>query len=381
MNADLGLPVSSDPADYWTKGDHAPAPALPREWSEEFAHYLGWLIGDGSTSGTTVATIYGSAEDRERSCPATPSCSTGSTASGRSSSPSRPTARPSCGWPGAPSRGSSRPSACIRSRVPRRAVPWSIEQAPAEMVAAFLRGLFDADGCVVTSRDKGRYVGLGFGSPELLRGVQKLLSTFGIMSRIYKTTTASSERVVLLHEQGGRDGTYGHSAAVRPAHHVGVDRQLRPAHRVLPEPQGGAACAASSSTRPKGPYAARTHGASAGAHQRRCRADLQPVRAPQPLLRRRRRRRAQLLASTCTSTTQPAIWPPSTCSSSSTRTTDFDIEGFKAGVAVVFTGQEIIVGNADYPTEKIGETTRRLPPAGHRLRQHRRAAHGPGPAL
>ena len=37
---------------------------------------------------------------------------------------------------------------------------------------------------------------------------------------------------------------------------------------------------------------------------------------------------------------------------------EFDVEGFKAAVSVVFTGQEIIVGNADYPTEKIGETTR-----------------------
>ena len=31
----------------------------------------------------------------------------------------------------------------------------------------------------------------------------------------------------------------------------------------------------------------------------------------------------------------------------------FDVEGFKAAVAVVFTAQEILVGNADYPTEKI----------------------------
>ena len=37
---------------------------------------------------------------------------------------------------------------------------------------------------------------------------------------------------------------------------------------------------------------------------------------------------------------------------------EFDVEGFKAGVSVVFTGQEIIVGNADYPTERIGDTTR-----------------------
>jgi ribonucleoside-diphosphate reductase alpha chain len=38
----------------------------------------------------------------------------------------------------------------------------------------------------------------------------------------------------------------------------------------------------------------------------------------------------------------------------------FDVEGFRAGVEVVFTAQEILVGNADYPTEKIGDTTRKF---------------------
>ena len=38
----------------------------------------------------------------------------------------------------------------------------------------------------------------------------------------------------------------------------------------------------------------------------------------------------------------------------------FDVDGFKATVDVVFTAQEILVGNADYPTERIGETTRRF---------------------
>ncbi|MEJ5255229.1 MAG: vitamin B12-dependent ribonucleotide reductase [Acidimicrobiales bacterium] len=38
----------------------------------------------------------------------------------------------------------------------------------------------------------------------------------------------------------------------------------------------------------------------------------------------------------------------------------FDVEGFKRAVEVVFTGQEILVGNADYPTEAIGETSRRF---------------------
>ena len=66
-----------------------------------------------------------------------------------------------------------------------KTVPWSIEQAPPEIVAAFLRGLFDADGCSVLNPHKGSYVGLGSISIALLRGVQRLLSTFGISSRIY----------------------------------------------------------------------------------------------------------------------------------------------------------------------------------------------------
>ncbi len=38
----------------------------------------------------------------------------------------------------------------------------------------------------------------------------------------------------------------------------------------------------------------------------------------------------------------------------------FDVAGFRAAVEVVFTAQEILVGNADYPTDKIGDTTRRF---------------------
>ncbi|HVM10400.1 MAG TPA: vitamin B12-dependent ribonucleotide reductase, partial [Acidimicrobiales bacterium] len=38
----------------------------------------------------------------------------------------------------------------------------------------------------------------------------------------------------------------------------------------------------------------------------------------------------------------------------------FDVAGFRAAVATVFTAQEILVGNADYPTEGIAETSRRF---------------------
>jgi ribonucleoside-diphosphate reductase alpha chain len=38
----------------------------------------------------------------------------------------------------------------------------------------------------------------------------------------------------------------------------------------------------------------------------------------------------------------------------------FDVEGFRHAVDVIFTGQEILVGRADYPTEGIADTSRRF---------------------
>jgi ribonucleoside-diphosphate reductase alpha chain len=39
---------------------------------------------------------------------------------------------------------------------------------------------------------------------------------------------------------------------------------------------------------------------------------------------------------------------------------EFDVDGFKHATEVVFTGQEILVGNADYPTKPIGDNSRRF---------------------
>jgi ribonucleoside-diphosphate reductase alpha chain len=38
----------------------------------------------------------------------------------------------------------------------------------------------------------------------------------------------------------------------------------------------------------------------------------------------------------------------------------FDVEGYRHAVEIMFTGQEILVGRADYPTKAIGETSRRF---------------------
>ncbi|MEO7555858.1 MAG: vitamin B12-dependent ribonucleotide reductase, partial [Acidimicrobiales bacterium] len=39
---------------------------------------------------------------------------------------------------------------------------------------------------------------------------------------------------------------------------------------------------------------------------------------------------------------------------------EFDVEGFRSAIEVLFTAQEILVGRADYPTEAIAETSRRF---------------------
>ncbi|MGN6692956.1 MAG: vitamin B12-dependent ribonucleotide reductase, partial [Aquihabitans sp.] len=38
----------------------------------------------------------------------------------------------------------------------------------------------------------------------------------------------------------------------------------------------------------------------------------------------------------------------------------FDVEGYKSAVEIMFTGQEILVGRADYPTDPIGDTSRKF---------------------
>jgi ribonucleoside-diphosphate reductase alpha chain len=355
VEADLGLPVSADPADYWTKGDQSRPLQFPDMWSEEFAHYLGWVVGDGSTSGTTVATIYGSEEDREEILPRHAEL---------------------LDWVNCerPIKLSEQANGTVQLRLGRRAfkqfiealgvrpvkgpeksVPWSIERAPSEMVAAFLRGLYDADGCVVT-RAQGRYVGLGSSSPELLRGVQNLLSTFGIMSHVYQTKEASQEGSFTYTNKAGETKRYGNSAAydlritsesvVRFAQHIGFSLSRKAA--LLRSLVVDA---------PRHPYAART---TAHLLERTNDGVELTYNLSEP-----RNHSYVVNGVVVRNCSEYVHLDDSACNLASMNlltfldeNDEFDVEGFKAAVAVVFTGQEIIVGNADYPTERIGETTR-----------------------
>jgi ribonucleoside-diphosphate reductase alpha chain len=97
------------------------------------------------------------------------------------------------------------------SRAHDKRVPTAVFGAPTEVQAAFLRGLFGADGCVSWT-DTNRYVGLGSRSEGLVKDVQRLLSAFGVRSQIYKMpkdgrTSFSYTRVDgTTVEYGTRDG-------------------------------------------------------------------------------------------------------------------------------------------------------------------------------
>ncbi len=202
--ASEGLPAQALLAASRARGS---AIQLPTKWTPELAHYLGWLVGDGCLTEAGAVTVYGSADDRESVLPQHQSLL--QEIAGFESKPS------------VQANGTVQLRA-MRSkfreflvglgvsggRSADKAVPAALFEAPEESLSAFLRGLFDADGCVVNQVDKGtRYVGLGSRSQVLLRDVQELLGGFGIRSRIYEGTAQADSFAYT--RRTGEEVTYG----------------------------------------------------------------------------------------------------------------------------------------------------------------------------
>jgi ribonucleoside-diphosphate reductase alpha chain len=181
---------------------------LPAKWDPEFAHYLGWVVGDGciESRNAIAVTVYGTEEEQNTILPRHHALLTSIT--GFESKPSRQAngtlqlrvTR----------RGFGQFLAMLgisTGRAPEKHVPDAIFEAPEDAVVAFLRGLFDADGCVVDQANGTRYVGLSSRSEELLIGVQELLASLGIASRIYATGVKSQS--FRYTRKDGSEVTYG----------------------------------------------------------------------------------------------------------------------------------------------------------------------------
>jgi ribonucleoside-diphosphate reductase alpha chain len=354
--ADQRLPVNSDWRAYAVRGDWSRELNLPEKWDEDLAHYLGWLVGDGSISGNVVTTVYGSKEDQEEILPRHLHLLTGING-GRAP-------KPSVQENGTVQlRLSRRPLARFFEalgvkpvKAAEKEIPWSIFEAPEDFVRAFLRGLFDADGCVVDSV-KNRYVGLGSKSPKLLRDVQVLLSTLGIPSRIYDTSgrNPNARRFGYTRKKDGRSveyvsdggmfdlrifgegltlflGLVGFSLSRKELKlgdnlHLRVTRPNRKVGRLIDRTNDG-------------------YGLTYNL--------TEPINHSYLV--------EGLLVSNCS---EYMHLDNSACNLASLNLMkfldedgNFDIPAFRHAVEVVFTAQEILVGNSDYPTQKIAQNAK-----------------------
>jgi len=188
-------------------GRGTPLAEIPEKWDPEFAHYLGWLVGDGCLTDDGAVTVYGGQWEQEHLLPR------------HDALLSRVTGRPR--KPSVQANGTRQLRAMQRrfrallaglgvsnGRSGGKVLPDSVYEAPEDALRAFLRGLFDADGCVVNQVEKGtRYVGLGSRSEELLLGVQELLASLGIAGRIYQTGTKANS--FSYTRRDGTEATYG----------------------------------------------------------------------------------------------------------------------------------------------------------------------------
>jgi ribonucleoside-diphosphate reductase alpha chain len=354
ISAEQRLPVSSRLYALAGRGDKkSRAFRLPEKWTPELAHYVGWLVGDGGISGDVVTTIYGEAEEQEQILPRHRELAAWMNGDQWS--------KPSVQANGTLQLRQSRrviarffeALGVSRKKSPEKVVPESIYQAPSEAVAGFLQGLFDADGCVYDGQHS-RYVGLGSSSAELLRGVQRLLTTFGVFSRIYQTR-----------KNAGPSGfSYERKDGTRIEYDQGPAYDLRIANRSVVTFAESIGFSLESKATKLERYLS----------EHRLHETDRTVRLIERVddgveltfnLSEPRNHSYIVGGAVVRNCSEYMHLDNSACNLASINllrylddADEFETEAFEHTVEVVFTAQEILVGNADYPTERIAETSR-----------------------
>ncbi len=191
--ASWAIPVSSQPEHYQQWSSRKYAVNLPEKWSEKLGHYLGWLVGDGAMTDQAAVTVYGTTEE-QRTVMLIHRELLAELNGGKAP---KPVEMANGTYQLRVTRGAIRhffQALGIKAvKAGEKRVPWSIFEAPKPIVAAFLRGLYDADGCVNHGATT-RYAGLASASIDLLRDVQQLLDSFGVHGSIYSNTRTRTEQ-------------------------------------------------------------------------------------------------------------------------------------------------------------------------------------------
>ena len=166
---------------------------LPRRWSESLAELTGHLIGDGCLTDLALNWVYGGDDVDDGVTERHGEWLRDLVGSVSRQEMSNGTVQLRVGSSAV--RELFRGIGVSSARAHEKRVPESIFKAPREVQAAFLRGLYGADGCVSRVELAGkatRYAGLGSRSHRLLGDVQTMLSAFGIRSRLYRVSDSDA---------------------------------------------------------------------------------------------------------------------------------------------------------------------------------------------
>jgi ribonucleoside-diphosphate reductase alpha chain len=194
-DASWALPVKIEAvARSHSRGGSVVERELPERWSEGLGELMGHLVGDGWITDAQSGWVYGGDDISEGLL---------DSHEGMLRELIGGITRQKMGNGTAQLRAGSetvrtffRRLGVSTGRAHEKRVPESIFRAPTEIQAAFLRGLFGADGCVsrVEGGKASRYVGLGSRSELLLKDVQRLLNAFGIRARIYAISGSETSK-------------------------------------------------------------------------------------------------------------------------------------------------------------------------------------------
>jgi len=193
IDAEWALPLKvAAKAKSFARGGTVVYQELPDHWSEGLGESLGHLVGDGWMTDVQTGWVYGG-DDIADGLLDSHEGLLRELIGGVSRQPmDNGTVQLRAGSESV--REFFRALGVTTARAHDKRVPPAIFGAPVEVQAAFLRGLFGADGCVSrSSGNKGyHYVGLGSRSEALLKDVQRLLNACGVRGRIYRSTDGRS---------------------------------------------------------------------------------------------------------------------------------------------------------------------------------------------
>ncbi len=194
-DASWALPVKVEAlAKSHSRGGTATYRELPELWSEGLAELTGHLIGDGDMTNARAEWVYGGDDIDDGLCGSHEGMLRELIGGISRQEMANGTVQLRAGSEAV--RELFRGIGVTSARAHEKRVPASVFMAPTEVQAAFLRGLFGADGCVsrVEGGKANRYAGLGSRSEALLKDVQRLLNGFGVRSRIYRISGSNTTK-------------------------------------------------------------------------------------------------------------------------------------------------------------------------------------------